>query len=329
LKRNAGKFPQGSGLPQAAMLEEACMNSVHLHPVASSSLVHRLLSLAAVLAAALLAVPIITIDTARAFDDALYPNLKGQWLRARPPAGVRGQGPFDPDKSWGHAQEAPLTPEYQTIFEASLADQAAGGQGLWYGARCLAIGMPAMMTLFRPMEIIVLPETTYIRIDHIRDSRRRIFTDGRDWPKNVQPSFDGYSIGKWLDTDGDGRFDTLEVETRHFKGPRAFEPSGMPLHEDNQTVIKERIYLDKTNPDLLHDDMTVFDNALTRPWTVAKKYRRDNAEYPIWPEDICPEGNGLVFIGNEMYFRSGEGLLMPAKKGQEPPDLRYFKQTQK
>jgi len=207
------------------MLEEACMNSVHQHSVASSFLVYRLFSLTAALAAALLALLINTIDTVRAFDDSLYPNLKGQWLRARPPAGVRGQGPFDPDKSWGLAQEAPLTPEYRAIFEASLADQAAGGQGLWYGARCLAIGMPAMMTLFRPMEIIVLPETTYIRIDHIRDSRRRIFTDGRDWPKSVQPSFDGYSIGKWLDTDGDGRFDTLEVETRHFKGPRAFEPS--------------------------------------------------------------------------------------------------------
>ncbi len=271
----------------------------------------------------------MTIDGARAFDDAQYPDLKGQWLRARPPAGVTGQGPFDPDRSWGRAQQAPLTPEYQAIFEASLADQAAGGQGLWHGAKCLAVGMPAMMTLFRPMEIIVMPDVTYIRIDHIRDSRRRIYTDGRDWPKNVQPTFDGYSIGKWIDTDGDGRFDTLDVETRNFKGPRAFEPSGLPLHEDNQTIVKERIYLDKADPDLLHNDMTVIDNALTRPWTVAKKYRRDKTEHPIWPEDMCVEGSGLVFIGNDMYFQSPEGHLMPAKKGQEPPDLRYFKQLKK
>src|SRR4029077_14168988 len=128
-----------------------------------------------------LALPLLVFGGAWAFDDAQYPNLKGQWVRARPPAGVTGQGPFDPDKSWGLAQQAPLTPEYQAIFEASLADQAAGGQGLWQGARCLAVGMPAMMTLFRPMEIVVLPDVTYIRIDHIRDSRRRIFTDGRAW----------------------------------------------------------------------------------------------------------------------------------------------------
>src|SRR5882757_6495195 len=81
---------------------------------------------------------------AQAFDDAMYPNLKGQWLRARPPAGVRGQGPFDPAKSGGLAQQAPLTEEYQKLFEASLADQAAGGQGGWQGGYCLPVGMPGM-----------------------------------------------------------------------------------------------------------------------------------------------------------------------------------------
>jgi hypothetical protein len=262
---------------------------------------------------------------AQAFDQAQYPNLKGQWLRARPAAGLSGQGPFDPAKSGGRAQQAPLTEEYKKLFEASLADQAAGGQGGWQGGYCLPVGMPGMMTIFRPMEIIVLPETTYIRIDHIRDSNRRIYTDGRDWPKDVADGYDGYSIGKWLDTDGDGRFDVLEVETRHFKGPRAFEPSGMALHEDNQTVVKERIYLDKTDPNLLHNEMTVIDNALTQPWTVHKRYSRAKDEFPVWPEDICPEGNGIVRIGAENYFLSGEGRLMPTRKGQEPPDLRYFK----
>jgi hypothetical protein len=175
----------------------------------------------------------------------------------------------------------------------------------------------------------VLPEVTYILIDYISDSHRRIFTDGRDWPTEVPPSFDGYSIGRWLDTQGDGHFDTLEVETRHFKGPRAFESSGMPLHADNQTIIKERIYLDKANLDLLHDDMTVIDHSLTRPWTVAKTYTRDKPQYPDWPEEICTEGNQLVFIENEMYYRGGDGYLMPAKKGQAPPDLRYFHQPRK
>jgi hypothetical protein len=270
-----------------------------------------------------------SVGIASAFDDAQYPNLKGQWLRARPPAGVTGQGPFDPDRSWGVGQNAPLSAEGQKAFTASLADQAAGGQGGWPGGRCLAVGMPAMMTLFRPMEMIIFPDITYIRIDHIRESRRRIYTDGRDWPKDVQPSFDGYSIGKWLDTTGSGRFDTLDVETRFFKGPRAFEPSGMSLAADNETIVKERFYIDKSDPDLLHNDLTVIDHALTRPWTVAKKYARQKEQFPIWPEDMCVEGSGLIFIGNDMYFQSADGQLMPARKDQPPPDLRYFKQTKK
>ena len=280
-------------------------------------------------AVAAMAMLIVTGSGARAFDDAQYPNLKGQWLRARPPAAVIGQAPFDPDKSWGLAQQAPLTPEYQKVLEASLADQAAGGQGFWPSARCLAVGMPAIMGPFQPMEFIVLPEVTYVRIDHNRDTRRRIFTDGRDWPADVLPSFDGYSIGRWLDSTGNGRFDTLEVETRYFKGPRAFEPSGMPLHKDNQTIVKERIYLDQADPTLLHNDMTVIDHALTHPWTVAKKYRRDPAEEPFWPEYMCGESTGLIYIGNDMYFLSGDGNLMPARRDQAPPDLSYFNKAKK
>jgi hypothetical protein len=281
----------------------------------------------AALAASLFLIDGALIGGARAFDDSLYPNLKGQWIRARPPAGVTGQGPFDPDKSWGRAQQAPLTPEYQKIFEASLADQAEGGPGLWGGARCLPVGMPAMMTLFRPMEIIILPETTYIRIDHVRDSKRRIFTDGRDWPAEEDPTFRGYSIGRWIDTDGDGRYDLLEVESRGFKSPRTFEGSGLPLHQDGESVITERIYLDKADKNLLHDEVTVIDHALTRPWTVMRHYQRNPGGE--WDFVDCAENNPHVVIGGETYMMSADGFLMPTKTGQKPPDLRYFGEVKK
>ena len=271
---------------------------------------------------ALAAALLMTVTVARAFDDTKYPDLKGQW-RA-----IGGPMRFDGSKPWGPGQEAPLTAEYQAIFEANLADQAAGGQGYDRDFVCQSPGMPRITNAYGEMEIVITPDTIHVLIQHIHDNRR-IFTDGRDWPADVEPTFGGYSIGTWIDTEGNGNYDLLEVETRGFKGPRAYDTSGIPLHKDNQTIVKERIYLDKANPDLLHDDMTVIDNALTRPWTVAKKYRRDNTEHPVWPEDICPEGNGLVFIGTDMYFQSGEGFLMPAKKGQEPPDLRYFNQPKK
>jgi hypothetical protein len=108
-----------------------------------------------------------------------YPDFESQWRSA----GVGDA--WDPAKPAGLAQQAPLTPEYQAIFEASLRDQAAGGRGSNY---------------------------------------------------------------------------------------RVFESTGLPLHSDNQTIVKERIYLDKNDKDILHDAVTTIDHALTRPWTVDRIY---------------------------------------------------------
>jgi hypothetical protein len=237
--------------------------------------------------------------------------------------------PIFPSKPPGAGQEAPLTPEYQAIFEANLKDQAEGGQGTAQTFTCLSPGMPRATNGFGEIEFVVTPYTFYILVQHVDDDRR-IFTDGRDWPANQEPTFLGYSIGKWIDTQGAGRYDLLEVETRGFRGPRAFDVTGAPLHRDNQTIVKERMYLDKSNPDIFHDDITVIDHALTRPWTVNKTYGREpNKEQPFWRDNNCGESNNHVKIGQENYMLSADGYLMPTKKEQAPPDLRYFKQTQK
>ena len=209
---------------------------------------------------------------ALAFDDAKYPDWKGLWTRARVPGAV-GQPPHDPAKPSGRGQGAPLTAEYQAKFEANLIDQAKGGQGTSATFTCLPNGMPRMMSAYEPIEFVVTPDITYVLIDHIEHSRH-VFTDGRDWPKAIEPTWVGYSIGRWIDEDGDGRYDALEIESRGFKGPRAYDASGLPLHEDNESIFKERIWLDKTDRDLLHDEITTIDHALTRPWTVTKNYRR-------------------------------------------------------
>jgi hypothetical protein len=266
-----------------------------------------------------------TIGSAQALDETRYPNLKGQWNRFVV-RGVPGPPSFDQAKSNGLGQKAPLTPEYQKILEDSVADQRAGGQGNnTEHARCVAAGMPWMMIGFRPLEFLVSPDVTHIIIADY-DPLRRVFTDGRDWPTNQEPTFAGYSIGKWIDEDGDGKFDVLEVETRNFKGPRVYDSSGLPLHRDNQSVFKERIYLDKSNPNLLHDEITVIDNALTQPWTVDKRYVRNPDPLSEWPESVCVEVNSQVFVGKELYYLSADGNLMPTRKGQPPPSTKYFDQ---
>ena len=260
-----------------------------------------------------------------AAEEAKYPDLRGRWdgvLRTKP--GLPGQPSFDAGKAWGKGQEAPLTAEYQAVLETNLKSQAEGGAGDWLGADCKGFGMPLIAYGFVPMEFIVTPETTYVLVNWVEHTRR-IYTDGREWPKEIEPTLTGYSIGKWIDEDGDGRYDVLEAETRGFKGPRHYDAAGLPLHRDNQSVFKERIYLDKTNKNLLHNEITVHDHALTRPWTVTRDLRRAANPRPDWPEFICAENNPYVTIAGETYFLSAEGLLMPMRKGQPTPDLRFFK----
>jgi hypothetical protein len=173
--------------------------------------------------------------------------------------------------------------------------------------------------------------TKWLKPSVIHDSRR-IYTDGRDWPENMydDPQFSGYSIGKWVDEDGEGSYNALVVETRGLKNPRTYDATGIPFHADGRTIIKEKIYLDKANPNTLYDEITVIDNAPTRPWTALKTYRRVAAKGPIWwREDICAENNVHVVVGKDEYFLSADGLLMPARKDQAPPDLRYFKSAGK
>jgi hypothetical protein len=274
----------------------------------------------AMAALALLAAVFTAPAQTLAWNETSYPDFKGQWRAIGDP------GRFDPSKDPGPAQQAPLTPEYQALYEASLRDQAAGGPGP--AQSCVSPGMPRVANGYGQMEVIVTPRTTYIAVEHINDNRR-IYTDGRPWPAELEPTALGYSIGSWIDTDGDGRYDVLEVETRGFAGPRTFDDSGIPLHADDQTIVRERISLEKSNPDIFHDEVTVLDHALTRPWTVTKSYRRSPDRQPYWREVVCAETNKHIAIGKQDYMLSPDGQLMPTRKDQPPPDLRYFNRSRK
>jgi hypothetical protein len=274
--------------------------------------------------AAALAVSLgMAMTAARALDDAKYPEIGGAWARTMRGGGTAAWGPTKPS---GLQQQAPLTPEYQAIFEANLATRSAGGQEYNPAINCLPAGMPRIMVAYDPLEIVVTPEVTYVRSDHLPESRR-IYTNGRDWPHRITPTFAGYSIGRWVGADAGGRYEALEVETRAMRGPRALDVDGLPLHRDNQTIVKEYLFLDQANRNLLHDQITTLDHAYTRPWTVMRDYRR--YADPNWVENNCSADNHYISIGNETYFISADGYLMPTKKNQTAPDVRYFDQKRK
>src|ERR1700722_8998320 len=189
----AGRLPQ-SGVRSACMSRHVGRNDMPFGRITVSI----------ALASALFAGP---VAAQQPFDQKKYPDMAGQWIRVGP------LGVFDSTKPIGRGQQAPLTPEYQAIFEANLADVAQGGSGDDPVHTCIPEGMPRAMNLVLPMEVIITPNTTYILMEYL-SMLRRIYTDGRPFPTDEDPSWMGYSIGRWVDDDGDGRYDALEGEPR-------------------------------------------------------------------------------------------------------------------
>ena len=123
-------------------------------------------------------------------------------------------------------QEPPLTPEYQAIWEQNLAEEAGGGQTTTRRPRCLPGGMPRMMIVYEPMEIIITPETTYIAIElHGASSAASTPTAATGRKTSSRPSPAIRSATGSM-TDGDGRYDTLagrdprHERSAHIRGQR-------------------------------------------------------------------------------------------------------------
>ena len=172
------------------------------------------------LAVALGLVGLASGASSQIIDMGKYPKMSGGWGRSE----VYQWAP--------RGEKPPLTPEYQKVLEANLADRAVGGHGNDIMYRCMPPGMPREMLMYSPMEIVITPGTTYMLIDHIHDDRR-IYTDGRGWPTGeIEPTFAGYSLGKWVDEDASGKYGALEVETRYLKGPRTLDGLLMPAKKD-------------------------------------------------------------------------------------------------
>src|SRR5437879_5797613 len=114
----------------------------------------------------------LMLPGARAHDESKYPDWSGQWQKV--PDG--GPPRYDPSKPDGRAQQAPLIEEYRRIHEASMADQATGGQGLYISSvKCIPMGMPYTMSIVFPFEFVITDKTTFILFEVMTSQPRRIY----------------------------------------------------------------------------------------------------------------------------------------------------------
>lgn len=176
--------------------------------------------------------PNLAAKTPRARDGK--PDLSGIWLPEGSPReqlarffidGVNGLGEDDPPIYFLNMlndfpfENAPMTPSAAAIFRARAATMGKGAPAL----HCAPWGMPMVDTLPSPYKIVQTPGVTYILYEE-NMSHRQIYTDGRKHTPDPQPSWLGYSVGKW---DGD----SFVVDTVGFNDVSWLDAIGHPRSE--------------------------------------------------------------------------------------------------
>jgi hypothetical protein len=192
--------------------------------------------------------------------NAPAPDISGVWRRSRRPPDKARQ--YTLGEILGSIGEIPpMTPWAMAKFKANKPN--GGTNGVPWGetndpqAQCFPPGVPRVYStrLGAPFEIMQVPGKV-VMIFEYDHSVREIFTDGRQHPQDLNPTWMGDAIGKW-------EGNTLVVDTVGFNDKSWLDAAGHPHSEDLHLV--ERI--GRPSHDAMTDDITFNDpKAYTKPW---------------------------------------------------------------
>jgi hypothetical protein len=188
--------------------------------------------------------PNLTAPTPKTADGK--PDLSGIWE----PNGIKYLINIAADLK---PTDVPFTPEAQSLYKMRVETMGKDDPD----ARCLPSGMPRKDAITSPYKILQSPGLLVFLYES-RTTFRQVFLDGRALPKDVQPTWDGYSVGHW-------EGDTLVVETTGMNGLTWLDSNGHPLSDAMRLTEKFK------RPDFGHMEIeiTIDDpKNYTRPWTV-------------------------------------------------------------
>ena len=210
------------------------------------------------------------------------PNLAGIWLIARGanapisnPAGIPGSIAWHMPKG----AEIPMQPWAEALFNRRAANFGGGRPS----QRCLPHGIPDAMLYGGPMKMVQTPGLTIILFEEF-NHYRQIFADGRPFPRDPEPAWFGYSVGKW---DGE----TFVVDSMGFNDQTWLDDTGHPHTEAMHTTERFR------RRDFGHMDMqlTIDDpKAYTKPWSVTLSF--DLLPDTEFIESICENEKDTAHI---------------------------------
>jgi len=183
-----------------------------------------------------------------------------------------------------------FTPEYQAVLAASIADQAKGGWAIspppGPGCRHAAHDDGVI-----PMEFVVTRISTDILVGMLR-SLSRFSPTGTRLALEHSATYVGYS--DWAVGSIRRRRAAMTLASSRDarrQGPRAYTAVLPPPHDD-QSIFKERIYTDKANRNILHDEMTTIDHpyaSMIGPTRIRATRTPPPPPRPVWPEYYLTE----------------------------------------
>ena len=109
---------------------------------------------------------------------------------------------------------------------------------------CLPHSVPDAMLIPEPFKIVHHPGVTFILFEEFVQFRQ-VFTDGRALPKNPQPNWFGYSIGRW-------EGDSFVIESSGFNDQSWIDDDGHPRNKTMQITIDDPKAYTKPWSALLH-----------------------------------------------------------------------------
>ena len=236
-------------------------------------------------------------------------DISGTWTPAIEGSGIGGAGPFSAPSDGNH--EPPYTAAGREKMKAYRP-----GNGMYQNAPplindpaviyCDPQGMPRV-DLYELRDTHIVHETakTFIlyQYEHLW---REIWTDGRPLPKDPEPRWLGYSIGKWEDDY------TFVTQTNGVDGRTWLDKSGRPHSED--MIVEERFH--RVSKDLLELTVTVNDPAMyTAPWKPLDKFQMKLLPENHEPIEMLCSVSEFMLYNEQMKF----GNPTAGTGGQRPP----------
>lgn len=211
------------------------------------------------------------------------PDLSGVW---------RGAGPMYRFNIAQDLKPGDIQPWAEALFLQRVRDSRKDSPL----ARCLPVSVP-FHNFFNLTRFVQTPSLIVMLYESPNSPHRTVFTDGRDLPRDPNPAWLGYSVGRW-------EGDTLVVTTAGFNDKAWLDSAGHPQTESLR--ITERI----KRRDFGHMDfeMTLDDpKVFTRPFTI--KTERLLAADTDLLEDVCENESDGKHLSGDTGIRLSPALL--------------------